>query len=161
VKSSEYPQLTNLESVSPDVSPVLLFLIVRGSPILYSVLIIQASAGTTIRKSKKIPLEVPRGSPYTNSMKNKEKQLLVVKHLVRVPKKIDVSYSDNTRKKLDNIEFYVNVYFKKGTINGVRIDLPCGWLTNTNDPIISELVEYIRPFNPLYKDIKLKDVLID
>lgn len=117
--------------------------------------------GTGNRNLKYFPLEVPLKVLYTKSMKNKEKQLLVTKHLVRVPKKIDVSYNNNTRKKLDNIDFYVNVYFKKGTINGVRIDLPCGWLTNTNDPIISELIEYIRPFNPLYKDIKLEDVLID
>jgi hypothetical protein len=152
--------LTNIHSFHRTIELFLTWALLQR-PFLYYVYIVQESYRHLKPKNRKDSLEVPRGSSYTNSMKNKEKQLLVVKHLVRVPKKIDVSYNNNTRKKLDNIEFYVNVYFEKGTINGVRIDLPCGWLTNTNDPIISELVEYIRPFNPLYKYIKLEDVLID
>ena len=98
---------------------------------------------------------------YTNSMKNKEKELLVTRHLVRVPTAVDVSYSDNTRKKLKNIEFYVAVYFKKGNIKALRVELPCGWLTNINDPIQSELLEFIRPLNPLYKDLTVDDIQKD
>jgi hypothetical protein len=94
-------------------------------------------------------------------MKNKEKTLLVTKHLIRVPDPIDVSYNDGSRNKaVKNIDFNVNVYFKKGTVKAVRIQLPFGWLTNElTDPIRSELLEFIRPLNPLYKNLTLKNVL--
>jgi len=111
-------------------------------------------------------LEVPSMFLYTDSMKNKEMNLKVIKHLVVVNRGVDVSWHDWSndgvilREKRRHICFEVNVYFKNSAVKAVRIQLPHGWLTNElTDPIRGELLDFIRPFNPLYKDLTTKNIL--
>jgi hypothetical protein len=100
-------------------------------------------------------------------MKNKDFNLKVVKHIVTVNRGIDVSWHDNyddlsiiKNEKRRHINFEVNVYFKNNAVKAVRIQLPHGWLTNElTDPIRSELLDFIRPLNPLYKNLTTKNIL--
>jgi hypothetical protein len=99
-------------------------------------------------------------------MKNNELTLKVIKHLIVVSKGVNVSWHDWQNdgviksEKRRHICFEVNVYFKKDAVKAVRIQLPHGWLTNElTDPIRSELLDYIRPFNPLYKNLTVEDIL--
>lgn len=99
-------------------------------------------------------------------MKNKELNLKVIKHLVVVDRGVNVSWHDWNNngtirsEKRRHICFEVNVYFKNDKVKAVRIQLPHGWLTNElTDPVRGELLDFIRPFNPLYKDLTIKDVL--